>query len=150
MHTTALTGIDTLAGVLVAIILVVSALTLLGMGIMMAGGAMFSNRPLVTSMPDLQQAQFQSFEQRNTASGRRAWAISIASALGLFAVIVGIFFGVEPERKNMTKDMNMSNLTTKNAPAAKAATPTPDPAAAPAAAPAAPAAAAPAAEAPKP
>ncbi|HET9621912.1 MAG TPA: hypothetical protein VFP84_11135, partial [Kofleriaceae bacterium] len=113
MHTTALTGIDTLAGILVAIILVISALTLLGMGIMMAVGAMFSNRPLVTSMPEIQQAQFQSFEQRNASSGRTAWAASLVGSLVLLVVIVGIFFGVEPEKKNLAKDMNMSNLTKK-------------------------------------
>ena len=61
-------------------------------------------------------------------------------------LMVGIYAGVEPEHKDMTKGMNMSNLSKKST---KSADPAPTPAPAPAAAPAAaPAGDKPAAEAP--
>jgi hypothetical protein len=145
MHNASLTGLDSLAGVLVTIILVVSALTLLGMGVMMAVGAMFSKRPLVTSWPEIQQAQFEPFERRNSSAGTQAWVISLLGAAIVLVAVVGIFFGVEPDKKNIAKDMNMSNLTKKRpaavAPKADAAPTPPAPSAAPAAEGAAPPAA---------
>jgi hypothetical protein len=145
MHNAPLTGLDSLAGVIVLIIAAVSVLTLLGMGVMMAVGAMFSKRPLVTSWSEIQQAQFEPFERRSSSTGAQAWVLSLLGAAIVLVAVVGIFFGVEPDKKNIAKDMNMSNLTKKTAPAAKA--PAPNPPAAPAA-PAADGAAAPAPAAP--
>ncbi|HEY0192651.1 MAG TPA: hypothetical protein VGC42_16140 [Kofleriaceae bacterium] len=151
MHPTEITGLDTLAAILGTITVTVSLLTLLGMAIMMAVGAMFQNRPLVTSWSETEQHAFATYEQRGVASSSRAWGISLGCAAIAMVAAVGVYFGVTPEMKNMGKDMNMSNLTKKHAPAA----PKPDAPAAPAAAPAPAAdpaapAAAPAAEAPKP
>ena len=148
MHNAPLTGLDSLAGVIVLIIAAVSVLTLLGMGVMMAVGAMFSKRPLVTSWPEIQQAQFEPFERRSSSTGSQAWVLSLLGAVIVLVAVVGIFFGVEPDKKNIAKDMNMSNLTKKTAPAAKAPTPTPP--AAPAADSAAPPATPPTPEPPKP
>lgn len=132
MHTVDPTGIDTFAAILVIVIITASLLTLLGMGIMMAVGAVFASRPLVTSWSEHEQHAFTAYEQRGTASNARAWAVSLVAS-GLVAVLaIGVYVGVEPDRKNISKDMNMSNLTKKRTPAA----PKPD--------------AAPAAEAPKP
>jgi uncharacterized membrane protein len=138
---TAPTGLDTLASVVCIIILGISLLTLLGMGILMAINAIFSKRPLVTSWPQEQEHSFDTFERRSVAANSQAWVVSLIGAAVVTFVAVGVYFGVTPEKKDVTKDMNMSNLTKKAAPA-----PTPAPKAE---APAAPAPAAPA-EAPKP
>jgi|GEM_PF-1518006 len=130
---TATTGLDTLAALVCVIVLGISLLTLFGMGILMAINAIFSTRPLVTSWPNEQEHSFDPYERRGTASNSQAWVISLVGATVVTVVAAGIYFGVTPERRDVTKDMNMSNLTKKR-PAAPA--PKPD---APAAAPAAPA-----------
>jgi len=126
------TGIDTIAAVLALIILVVSLLTLLGMGALMAIGAVFSHRPLVTSWPPEQEHTFSSFERRGSAANSQAWVFSLIGAAIVTFVAAGIYFGVTPEKKDLGKDMNMSNLTKK-----RPAAPRPDsaPATAPAEAP---------------
>src|SRR4029079_4174305 len=58
------TSLDFLAAIVILIILVISGFTLLGTGILMAIGAVFSKRPLVTSWPSEQEHSFHSFEQR--------------------------------------------------------------------------------------
>lgn len=98
-----------------------------------------------SSWPREQEAAFVVYEQRNAESQKKAWIFGIA--LGLFVLVasVGIYKGVEPEQKDYSKGMNMSNLTKKKSAAATPA-PAPAPAAetAPAAAPAAETPAAPA------
>ena len=124
MHNAPLTGLDSLAGVIVLIIAAVSVLTLLGMGVMMAVGAMFSKRPLVTSWPEIQQAQFEPFERRSSSTGSQAWVLSLLGAVGLTIFATGVYFGVAPDKRDMSKDMNMSNLTKKR-PAPKVVEPAP-------------------------
>ena len=51
-----------------------------------------------------------------------AWVFSIAGAALLTVVAVGIYVGVAPEKRDISKDMNMSNLTKRRA------TPLPTPA----------------------
>lgn len=114
---TAPTDLDFVAAIIVFLIVTASVLTLFGMGILMAIGAVFSNRPLVTSWPTDQEHSFAPFERRGSMSNSRAWAISLAGALFFTVFAVGVYFGVTPERKDMTKDMNMSNLTKKHGPA---------------------------------
>jgi hypothetical protein len=41
--------------------------------------------------------------------------IGIVSALFVLVAAVGISQGVEPDRRDLSKDMNMSNLTKKSA-----------------------------------
>ncbi len=140
---TAPTDLDFVAAILVFIILTVSILTLFGMGILMAVGAVFSHRSLVTSWAPDKEASFAPYERRGSMSNSQAWLFSLVGAVALAIFVVGVYFGVAPERKDVTKDMNMSNLTKKHAaaPAAKpdsaapAEAPKPDP---PAPAPAAP------------
>jgi hypothetical protein len=150
---TAPTDLDTIASIFVLIIAVISALTLFGMGILMAVGAVFSKRPLVTSWPPDQEHTFTSFEHRGATSNSQAWVLGLISAaiVGVFAI--GVYAGVEPDRRDIAKDMNMSNLT-KRRPSAPAAAPKAETPPAPKADTAAPAEAPksdpPAAEAPKP
>ena len=107
------TELDYVAAILVLIILVASALTLFGMGILMAVGAIFSKRPLVTSWPSDQEHSFATFEHRGTMSSSQAWVLSIVGAVALTIFATGVYFGVAPDKRDISKDMNMSNLTKK-------------------------------------
>lgn len=126
------TNLDYLASVIALIILVVSALTLFGMGILMAAGAVFSKRPLVTSWPADQESTFATYEDRGSSAGSQAWILSILGAVGFAVFATGVYFGVAPDKRDIAKDMNMSNLTKKrpSAPSKEAAppaeAPTPD------------------------
>lgn len=120
MMTATPTALDSFAAILILIILVISGFTLLGTGLLMAIGAVFSNRPLVTSWPAEQEHTFGTFERRSASASATAWVLSIAGAVLLTFVATGIYFGVAPEKHDIAKDMNMSNLTKRNtAPAAK-------------------------------
>jgi len=112
------TALDSFAAIIMLIILVISGFTLLGTGILMAIGAMFTKRPLVTSWPSDQEQTFAPFERRGAGASAMAWVFSIAGAVLITFLAVGIYFGVAPERHDIGKDMNMSNLTKKRVPAA--------------------------------
>jgi hypothetical protein len=120
MTSTAPTDLDFVAAILVFIILTVSILTLFGMGILMAAGAIFSNRPLVTSWTPDKEASFATYERRGAMSNSQAWLFSLVGAVVVAIFVTGVYFGVTPERKDVTKDMNMSNLTKKHAAGAAA------------------------------
>lgn len=101
-----------------------------------------------SSWPREQEQSFIVYEQVSNESSRRAVTAGMFAALVALAVMVGIYVGVAPDQRDVTKDMNMSNITKKRetretapAPAAPApaapAAPAPaaaDPAAAPPAA----------------
>lgn len=114
---------DSLASIVIIIVVAISLLVLLGMGAMMAIGAMFSNRPLVTSWPTEQEHAFAVFERRGSASSSQAWVFSIIGAAIVTFVATGIYFAIPPERKDMTKGMNMSNISKRAKTTAPAATP---------------------------
>jgi hypothetical protein len=95
-----------------------------------------------SSWPREQEQTFVVYEQHAKESQSKATMAAAIAAIGVFVLLVGIYAGVEPERKDYTKDMNMSNLTKKHKaaaaeeqPAPKAEAPAPAPAPAPAAAP---------------
>src|SRR3954466_2821023 len=81
-----------------------------------------------SSWPRDQEQSFVVYEQRASESQKKAYMIGGITAAIVFVVALGIYAGVEPDHKDLSKDMNMSNLTKKDT--KKAATP--DPAAAPA------------------
>ena len=60
-----------------------------------------------------QEATFLVYEQRREESQKKAWAVALVSAAIFFVAAVGIYMGVEPDRRDFSKDMNMSNLTKK-------------------------------------
>jgi hypothetical protein len=66
-----------------------------------------------SSWPRDQEQPFVVYEQRTNESLKKAATAGIIAAIGLFVLLVGIYAGVEPDRKDVTKDMNMSNLTKK-------------------------------------
>jgi len=124
------TGVDSLASIVIILVVAVSLLVLLGMGAMMAIGAVFSNRPLVTSWPAEQEHTFAVYERRGSASNSQAWVFSIIGAAIVTFVATGIYFAIPPEKKDLTKGMNMSNISKKKPKAvAPAEAPNPDPAA---------------------
>jgi hypothetical protein len=87
-----------------------------------------------SSWPRDQEQSFVVYEQHNTESMKKAVTLGTIAGLIFLVVTVGIYAGVEPDRRDLSKDMNMSNLSKKS----RAATPAPTPAPAPAAAPAEP------------
>lgn len=95
-----------------------------------------------SSWPREQEQSFVVYEQRATESQKKAFTIGGICAAVFLVFMVGIYAGVTPEHKDMTKGMNMENLTKKSK--KEAAAPAPEPAKAEAPAPA-PAPAAPAA-----
>ena len=100
-----------------------------------------------SSWPREQEQTFLVYEQRAAESSKKAFLIGTITAVTVFVIALGIYAGVEPDHKDLSKDMNMSNLTKKakkpaaeEAPAPKAEAPkteAPAPAPAPATAPAA-------------
>ena len=82
-----------------------------------------------SSWPRDQEQSFVVYEQRANESSRTAFTIGISAAVVAFIAMVGIYAGVEPDHKDISKDMNMSNLTKKQT--KKDPTPTPDKAEAP-------------------
>jgi len=60
-----------------------------------------------------QEATFVVYEQHNAESQNKAWVAGIAAAAVLFVAMLGIYLGVAPDDKDLSKGMNMSNLTKK-------------------------------------
>ncbi|NVB81190.1 MAG: hypothetical protein HOV81_22530 [Kofleriaceae bacterium] len=84
-----------------------------------------------SSWPRDQEQSFVVYEQRSAESSKKALMGGIIAGVAFFVIALGVYAGVEPDKRDITKGMNMDNLTKK---AKKAdAAPTPAPAAAPAA-----------------
>ncbi len=73
-----------------------------------------------SSWPPHQEASFQVYEQVREESQKRAWVIGGAVAGAFFFLLIGISLAVTPHKVDMTKDMNMSNITKKTGAPAKA------------------------------
>jgi hypothetical protein len=98
-----------------------------------------------SSWPREQEQTFVVYEQHTSESLRKGLMFGIVAALAFFVITVGIYAGVAPDTRDVTKGMNMDNLTKRSKkPAAEA--PAPPKQEAPAAAPEAPKAEAPKAE----
>ena len=86
-----------------------------------------------SSWPRDQEQSFVVYEQHASESSKKA--VTFGAIAGIIALVfmVGIYAGVEPDKKDMSKGMNMDNLTKKSR---RTEAPAPAPAPAPAAAPA--------------
>ena len=85
-----------------------------------------------------QEQTFVVYEQRAAESQKKGFMAGTVAGIVFLVVMVGIYAGVEPDRRDITKGMNMDNLTKKSkkkAEAPEVPAPTPAPAAAPAEAP---------------
>ena len=80
-----------------------------------------------SSWPREQEQSFVVYEQRSNESAKKAIVMGIIAAVGVLVLMLGIYAGVEPDKRDITKDMNMSNLSKKKG-AEKAADPAPAPA----------------------
>ena len=91
-----------------------------------------------SSWPRDQEQTFVVYEQYGQESQRKAYMGGLIAGIAFLVLALGVYAGVEPEHKDMTKGMNMENLSNKRKSAGTSApAPTPAPAAAPAPAPAA-------------
>jgi hypothetical protein len=68
-----------------------------------------------SSWPREQEATFAVYEQRNADAQRSAWTIGGVLAGVVLAFALVVYFGVAPDKHDISKDMNMSNLTKKDA-----------------------------------
>jgi hypothetical protein len=82
-----------------------------------------------SSWPRDQEQSFVVYEQRSAESSKKALMGGIIAGVAFFVLALGVYAGVEPDKRDMTKGMNMDNLTKKTKKADPA--PTPAPAAAP-------------------
>ena len=80
-----------------------------------------------SSWPRDQEQSFVVYEQRAAESKKKAFTIGAICGLTWFVIMVGVYFGVEPEHKDLTKGMNMDNLTKKSKKSSAEAAPTPEP-----------------------
>ena len=103
-----------LIATLVFVLALVALVSIGGLAVVMALGAILPRRSPVTSWPAHEEQSFSPFERRTAASHTQAWVVSIASAAIVFVAAIGIYKGVTPEMRDLSKDMNMSNLTKKS------------------------------------
>ena len=83
-----------------------------------------------SSWPRDQEQSFVVYEQHASDSTKKAFTFGAIAGALFFVFFVGVYAGVAPDHKDITKDMNMSNLTKKSK-KVDAPAPTPAPAAAP-------------------
>jgi hypothetical protein len=68
----------------------------------------FSN---FSSLPPNQEVGFIPYEERMHAASQKSFAAAIFAAIATFVIAIGIYLGVAPDDTDVTKDMNMSNLS---------------------------------------
>ncbi len=112
-----------LGAIIAIIVLGIGGLVLGAFAVMMIIGAIIPHRSEVSSWPSAQEATFMPFNQRNSSNQGMAWMVSLITAVAVFFVVVGVYFGVSPEMHDVSKTMNMSNLTKKSATEAPAPPP---------------------------
>lgn len=67
-----------------------------------------------SSWPREQEQSFVVYEQQNSDSQRKAWMLGGILGALVLVFTIGVYAGVEPDRHDISKDMNMSNLTKKD------------------------------------
>lgn len=108
MNYTLSTG-DYVGGGIALVLNILAALCILGLMGMLIVGA-FTKRQLVTSWDQHEEATFVPHEAYMGASHSKSWMVSLITAAVFGVLVVGIYFGVTPEMRDMTKGMNMDNL----------------------------------------
>lgn len=84
---------------------------LIGIAIPLMIGAIIGKKALSTSWAPAQEQSFQTFETRAASSHSTAMIFGICAGAVVFAFIVGVKMGVDPQLKDYGKSMNMENLT---------------------------------------
>ena len=79
-----------------------------------------------SSWPREQEQSFVVYEQQQQESKKKAIMFGAIAGVVMFVFMVGIYAGVEPDKKDLSKDMNMSNLSKKGKDKAVEPAPAPD------------------------
>nr|HEX4312789.1 hypothetical protein [Kofleriaceae bacterium] len=116
---------DYLAGTFAIAVAAASVLMIVGLTLVLAIPAIFGRRQLITSWPQQTEMMFMPHEQAASRTGGMAWAAGLGVAGIVFAVLAIVNLTVEPQSKDLTKDMNMSNVSKKKGVEAPAPAPTP-------------------------
>ncbi len=66
-----------------------------------------------SSWPREQEATFAVYEARSAESSRKGFLYGGIAGLVFFVLLVGIYAGVTPDRREPTKGMNMENLSNR-------------------------------------
>jgi hypothetical protein len=120
---------DRIGSILALIVGILSFLALGGIAVVMTIGAFMPSKSPITSWPMEQEQTFFGFDRRNAQSQSQAWVFSVVAGVLVFVFAFGVYKGVEPDKKDLSKDMNMSNITKKSkveAPAPKPEAPKPE------------------------
>jgi hypothetical protein len=104
---------DRIGGLLALLMGITAFLSLGGIVVTSLIGAFSGNKSPVSSWPMDQEQSFFGFDRRIQASQSRAWAMSVAAGVGFFLFAFGVYSGIEPDRRDLAKDMNISNITKK-------------------------------------
>lgn len=104
---------DRLGGLFAMILGSLALLSLIGIAVVMTIGAFMPSKSPTTSWPMDQEQAFTGFDRRNNAAQSQAWVFAVAAAVVVFGFAFGVYKGVTPDIKDLSKDMNMSNLTKK-------------------------------------
>jgi hypothetical protein len=121
---------DRLGAVIGLIVGVISLLSLGGVAVVMTIGAFVPSKSPITSWPMAEEQTFFGYDRRNATSQSRAWVFAVVSGVLVFVFVFGVYQGVAPDERDLSKDMNISNITKKSK--VEAPKPTPPKAAAPA------------------
>jgi hypothetical protein len=105
---------DRIGGMLATIIGSVALLSIGGILVTSTMAAFATRKEPVSSWPAAQEQMFAVYEQRTAAAQSRAWAVGVASGVAFFLFAIGVYQGVEPDKHDISKDMNMDNLTKKS------------------------------------
>lgn len=79
-----------------------------------------------SSWPREQEQSFVVYEQKQAEDKRKALLIGAICGAVALVFAVGIYAGVEPDKKDLSQGMNMSNLSKKQKSAEPAPTPAPE------------------------
>jgi hypothetical protein len=105
---------DKVGGTLALVVGIVCFLALGGIAVVMTIGAFMPSKSPITSWPMEQEQTFFGFDRRIAASQSQAWTFSAIAGVATFVFAFGVYQGVEPDKKDLSKDMNMSNITKKS------------------------------------
>ena len=78
-----------------------------------------------SSLPPHEEATFVVYEQQMAEAEKKGWTIGAIVGGIMFVLMLGIYFGVEPDRHDIGDTMDMSNLTKTRTEPAPAAAPAP-------------------------
>jgi hypothetical protein len=107
----------------ILLLCITALIVVAGLSIPMIIGAIIGKKGTITSWPPAQEQAFMTFEHRGSSSHTTAMMVGLAGAAFTLLFALGVKFGVTPDKRDIGKTMNMSNLTKKSKEAAPAPKP---------------------------